>query len=210
MNEETIIGYHTTKIKNVESILKYGFIESKANKGHWLGKGIYLFENIYYAMEWGILGVVKHDVYDYDEIQKSCGILMVELDTENYKVIDFSEPQGYLIFEHLLQIIQHYYSEEKFNEILNKGYAYIIKVIEDLERQNNEQYISRYDVICAVYPKYITKTKTKLPGDFITCIQKQICIKNQKAIKNIIELEHNNVTKEVFNLIIYNRGDKND
>lgn len=210
MNEKIIVGYHATSRENIESILKNGFVESKASKGHWLGKGIYLFENLYYAIEWGILGVIKSDINDYNIIKKTCGILIIDLDIENYKVIDFSEPQGYVIFERLLQIIKNYYSEEKYNEIVSKGYAYIIKVIENLEKQNNEQYISRFDIVCAVYPKYIAKPKTNFAGDFIPCVQKQICIKNKDAIKNIIELNYDEATENLFNLIIYNRGDKND
>lgn len=211
MNEKILEGYHATAIKNIESIMNNGFIESKASKGHWLGRGIYFFENLYYAVEWEIIGVIKHNnVNNYNEVKNNCGILMVDLDVENYKVIDFSEPQGYVIFERLLQIIKKYYSKEKYEDILNKGYAYMIKVLEELERQNNVKYISRYDIICAVYPKYITKQKKNLPGNFISCVQKQICVKNEKTIKKISELKHSDITKGIFNLIINNRGDKDD
>ena len=210
MNEKTLEGYHATSKENIQLIMKNGFIESKASIGHWLGKGIYLFENLYYAIEWEIIGVIKHDITDYNEIEQKCGILIVDLDIDNYNIIDFSEPQGYAIFECLLQLIKANYSKEKYEEILNKGYAYIIKILENLEKQNNVKYISRYDIICAVYPKYITKQKTHLPGDFIHCIQKQICIKNKEAIKNIYELEHSDMTKGIFDLITNNRGEKND
>ena len=119
MNEKIIVGYHATSKENIESILKNGFIESEASKGHWLGKGIYLFENLYYAIEWEILGVIKSDINDYNIIKKTCGILVIDLDIENDKVIDFSEPQGYVIFEHLLQIISFiflYYYIWDFND----------------------------------------------------------------------------------------------
>lgn len=210
MNEKTLVGYHATSKENIDLIVKDGFIESKPSKGHWLGKGIYLFENLYYAIEWEILGVIKYDISDYNIIKNTCGILKIDLDIENYKVIDFSEPQGYIIFERLLQIIKGYYSEEEYDKIVSKGYAYIIKIIENLEKQSKGKYISRFDIVCAVYPKYIKRPKTSIPGDFIPCVQKQICIKNKKAIKNIIELNHDDNTEELFNLIIYNRGDKND
>lgn len=210
MNEKTLEGYHATSKENIQAIIENGFIESKANRGHWLGKGIYLFENLYYAIEWEIIGVIKHDITNYDEIKQKCGILIVDLDIDNYNIIDFSEPQGYAIFERLLQLIKANYSKEKYEDILDKGYAYIIKVLENLEKQNNVKYISRYDIICAVYPKYITKQKTHLPGDFIHCVQKQICIKNKEAIKNIYELEHSDMTKGIFDLITNNRGEKND
>ena len=112
------------------------------------------------------------------------------------------------------------YSKSKIMEIIGNKEKIFNQLQEYavIDKENDLYHFKYVGVIiiesCVIncYPKYITKTKTKtkLPGDSITCIQKQICIKNQKAIKNIIELEHNNVTKEVFNLIIYNRGDKND
>lgn len=210
MNEEILLGYHATDIKNIESIINDGFVESKASKGHWLGRGIYFFENLYYAVEWEIIGVIKQDIADYKELTKKCGIVVAELDKRNYKVLDVSEPQGYAIFEYLLKIIKENYSEEKYNYILSKGYAYIIKILEYLEIKKKKQYLSRFDIICAVYPKNISKIKTYLPGDFISCVQKQICVKNPRAIKKVEELQYSQVTKGIFNLIKKNRGEKND
>lgn len=71
MNEEILLGYHATDIKNIESIINDGFVESKASKGHWLGRGIYFFENLYYAVEWEIIGVIKQDIADYKELTKN-------------------------------------------------------------------------------------------------------------------------------------------
>lgn len=210
MNEEILLGYHATDIKNIESIINDGFVESKASKGHWLGRGIYFFENLYYAVEWEIIGVIKQDIADYKKKKKKCGIVVAELDKRNYKVLDVSEPQGYAIFEYLLKIIKENYSEEKYNYILSKGYAYIIKILEYLEIKKKKQYLSRFDIICAVYPKNISKIKTNLPGDFISCVQKQICVKNPRAIKKVEELQYSQVTKGIFNLIKKNRGEKND
>lgn len=210
MNKEALIGYHATDISNIKPIMNNGFVESKVSKEHWLGRGIYFFENLYYAVEWEIIGVIKHDVADYNELIKKCGIIIADIDTENYKVLDFSEPQGYAIFEYLLKIIKDNYPEEKYNYILSKGYAYIIKILEQLEIKKHKKYISKFDVVCAVYPKNITKIKTNLPGDFISCVQKQVCVKNPKAIKKVGELEHSDITKGIFNLIKKNRGEKND
>ena len=59
MEEEKVIGYHTTAIENVEDILKKGFHMSPSDRGHWLGRGIYFFSDLYFATEWGIIGVIK-------------------------------------------------------------------------------------------------------------------------------------------------------
>ena len=210
MNEKTMIGYHATQRKNIPLIIENGFKESKVNKGHWLGRGIYLFDNLYFAIEWEILGVQRHKIKKYKEIEKKCGILVVDIDVEKYNIIDFSEPQGFAIFEKLQNLIKKNYPERKAEEIIERGYAYIINVLENLEKQNKDKYISNFDVICAVYPKYMDKRKKHTTGDFITCVQKQICIKNAKVIKNIKELEHSEMTKGYFDLIIKNRGDISD
>lgn len=210
MNGEILSGYHATDINNIELIKNNGFIESKASKGHWLGRGIYFFENLYYAVEWEIIGVIKHEVIDYEELTEKCGIIIADLDIENYKVLDLSEPQGYVIFEYLLKIIKENYSKEKYEYILSKGYAYVIKILEQLEIKKNEKYISKFDVVCAAYPKNITKRKTNLPGDFISCVQKQMCVKNSNAIKKVEELKHSDITRGIFNLVKKNRGGKND
>ena len=47
--------------------------------------------------------------------------------------------------------------------------------------------------------KNISKIKTNLPGDFISCVQKQICVKNPRAIKKVEELQYSQVTKGIFN-----------
>lgn len=210
MNEEILVGYHATSINNIEPIINNGFIESKGSRGHWLGRGIYFFENLYYAVEWEIIGVIKHDIENYEEITNNCGILMTEINTVDYNVLDVSDPQGYAIFEYLLKVIKENYSEEKYKYILSKGYAYIIKILEQLEKKKKKKYISKFDVICAVYPKNINKKKKNQPGDFISCVQKQICVKNPETIKKIKELEHSEITKGIFNLIKKNRGEKND
>lgn len=207
---KTLVGYHATAISNIELILNNGFNESKHTKGHWLGRGIYFFENLYYAVEWEIIGVIKHDTDNYCELTDKCGILMAEIDTENYKVLDLSEPQGYVIFEKLLNIIKENYPEEKYKYILKEGYAYIIKVLEQLEIKKRKKYLSNFDVISAVYPKSITGIKHNLPGDFISCVQKQICVKNPQAIKKVEKLKNSEITKSMFNLIKKNRGAKND
>ena len=151
MNEKTLTGYHATDINNIELIKKNGFLESKASKGHWLGRGIYFFENLYYAVEWEIIGVIKHEVTDYEELTEKCGIIIADLDMENYKVLDLSEPQGYAIFEYLLKRIKENYPEEKYEYILSKGYAYVIKILE--VTKDLQSYINRKEEIWKILRK---------------------------------------------------------
>lgn len=209
MESNTLTGYHATARKHVKSILYNGFYMSKPNKGHWLGKGVYFFENIYFAVEWGIIGVIKKETNDYSILSEKCAILSVKINTEKYEVIDLSEPQGYEIFKMLLEIIKERYGEERYNDIIKKGDAYIIKVLEELERIQNEKYISKFDIVCADYPKNIIK-KENIKGNFTVCTQKQICVKNTKAIEKIKEHNDSEEIKKLFMLNIKNRGVEND
>ena len=63
MNEKTLVGYHGTKIENVEQILKNGFkmSKSKENNLEWLGDGVYFWEDDYYAVQWNIIDIERHN-----------------------------------------------------------------------------------------------------------------------------------------------------
>lgn len=208
MNDNILVGYHATTTDNADLILMNGFIESQATKGHWLGKGVYFFDDLYYAIEWGIIGVIKQNIKKYKQLTDKCSILISDINTKEYRVIDFSTPQGFAIFQYLLDIIKKNYSDKKYQDIEEKGYAYIIRVLEELEKVKGEEYISGFDVVCAVYPKKIDKKQKNLRGNFISCVQKQICVKNVKTIKNVIKMQYSEITKGIFGLVVQNRGGK--
>lgn len=202
---EALECYHTTANENISSILKNGFEPSKTDEEHWLGEGVYFFENLYYAVEWGIIGVIKKKVKDYEKLQNKCGILISNIDVKNYTILDLSSPIGYYIFDNMLNVIEKYYSQKKYEEIKDKGYKYIIQILENLEKIQSEKYLSKYDILCAIYPKNIYKKESNnKSGDFIVCAQKQICVKNRDAILKTEVYENDNI-KDVFSLIVNNR-----
>lgn len=206
---KTLECYHTTAKQNIDNILKEGFEYSKATKCHWLGKGVYFFEDLYYAVEWEIIGIIKKEIKDFEQIQKECGILVSNIDTENYTIINLSSPIGYNIFNKMLKKIKEYYTEEQYKQIKSKGYKYIIRILEKLEEIENKKYLSKYDIVCAIYPKDIyAKESNNKNGDFIICTQKQICIKNKEAIIKTEVCKNNNI-KDVFTLMIDNREEYN-
>lgn len=208
MNDNILVGYHATTTDNADLILTNGFIESQATEGHWLGRGVYFFDDLYYAIEWGIIGVIKQNIKRYKQLRDKCSILISDINIREYRVIDFSTPQGFAIFQHLLEEIKKNYPNEKYKAIEEKGYAYIIRVLEELEKAKGEEYISGFDVVCAVYPKKIDKKQKNLPGNFISCVQKQICVKNVKTIENLRKMPYSEITEGIFGLVIQNRGGK--
>ena len=60
---QKIVGYHGTKGKFADSIIKEGFKipEKKENDNHWLGHGIYFYEDYKLAEWWGKTKVNRHN-----------------------------------------------------------------------------------------------------------------------------------------------------
>lgn len=211
MDVKTIVGYHATAKENVEKILKNGFIPSPPRKKHWLGKGVYYYSDFYYAVEWGIIGVMKREENSFKEFKKKCAILSSNIDCENFEVLDVSSPVGYTIFLQLLDLIKNNYTNEEYQEIKEDNNAETIRIIEKLEEKQGIKYLSNYDVVCAIYPKNIFKKKIKSSSDFLVGVQKQICVKNTEAIKDIQNIHINNEgTEKIYELVKLNRRSKDD
>lgn len=211
MNGKILIGYHTTHKRNIKSILNNGFYMSPPNKGHWLGKGVYFFKDLYYAIEWKIIGVLKKQYIEDEADLKKSAILLADINVQDYEMIDLSTPKGCDIFYTLLEIIKENYSEDEYNEIIRKGDKYIIQVLEKLENIKREKYLSEFDIVCADYNKKILKKNMQKEWNFISGTEKQICVKNLKAIIRTEELlEDGEEYKEECDLVIKNRRDSHD
>ena len=157
MSEE-LIGYHGTNKENEEYILKKGFNQSPPGKGHWLGKGIYFFDNIYYAIEWGIIKL--NNKYKYEEYIKKWSILKVTLDIDNYEVLDLNDPIGYETYKRILKNIEERFPD-RINDMKNDGDIEIIRLLEEIEEETGEKYISMFDILIADYSKNIYKKRKK-------------------------------------------------
>lgn len=208
MDKAILEGYHTTHRNNVKSILNNGFYMSPPNKGHWLGKGVYFFEDLYYAIEWKIIGVLKKQYIENEEELKKASILLAKINVKDYEMIDLSTPYGCDIFLTFLDVIKENYSEDEYKNILKKGDKYIIKALEKLENIKKEKYLSEFDVVCADYDRGIIKKDKSKEDNFISGTQKQVCVKNLRAIikneklKEDIEKEDYKIS---YNLVIKNR-----
>ena len=205
MNKEILVGYHGTSRKNCKDIIKNGFKASKTKEGHWLGKGIYFYENIYYAIEWGIIRFLLGN-NSYDNYKKQCSVIKGMLNCGEYEILDLNDPLGYSIYQEILKNIKKRFPNEV--EKISKGKDIeIIRLLEELESKTGEDYISVFDIITADYPKDIYDKKTEnIWGNFLPCIQKQICVKNSSAIEKYEEINIDDENGETyFQLITKNR-----
>ncbi len=208
MDKAILEGYHTTHRNNVKSILNNGFYMSPPSKGHWLGKGVYFFEDLYYAIEWKIIGVLKKQYIENEEELKKASILLTKIDVKDYEMVDLSTPYGCDIFDTFLDVIKQNYSEEEYKNILKKGDKYIIAALEKLENVKKEKYLSEFDVVCADYDRGIIKKDKAKEDNFISGTQKQICVKNLRAIvktEKVKEDRENEDYKTSYDLVIKNR-----
>lgn len=210
MSDKLLTAFHTTAKSNVENILNNGFYPS-TKSSEWLGKGVYFYRDIYFAVQWAFIGVVKNNIANIEDFAEQCSIISVDLNCEKYQVLDVNTPDGYKIFLALKDLIKKFYSEEKCQEIYNKGDAYIFYTLELLEKQLKQKFLSCFDIICAEYDNNIYNKKRSEKSDFTCCKERQICIKNTDAIENIttVDLTDANIVN-IFNLVKENRGDLYD
>lgn len=203
----TLRVYHATNSCNTENILKYGFKESKSTnkKEHWLGHGIYFFEDLYYAVEWAYLSIEKKN-RTYKQVTQQCDIIEATIDTDEFQTLDLNTGLGYEIYRSIINKIMPLCNKEEKEKLQNGGDIKIIRIIEKIEQKLGIMLISEFDVVCAIYPKNIYKKNSTKKGDFLVGFQRQICVKNKKAI---IKLEIYNDAldkiKRIYNLIEINR-----
>lgn len=87
---QKIVGYHGTKAKNVDSILKNGFIiaPSKTGDNHWLGHGIYFYSDYELANWWARTKVKKQNIkYGNND---TATVLRATIEADN--VLDLDNP----------------------------------------------------------------------------------------------------------------------
>ncbi len=203
MNNIIIDAYHATDKKNEENIIKFGYDLNKCKneKEQWLGKGIYFWTSIYYAIEWNYIYT-----YGYSKNVKLKNILnkktifIAEIFLEDGKVIDLSSPEGHILFEEFQNIIIQNLNEEEKKEIIDADDAFWIYLM------NKKGFLDKFDVIIATYPKRIKQQyNKKSPRNFQSYNQTQICVKDTKNIISNNIYRNSDSIKFYFEYIYNNR-----
>lgn len=173
-----LTGFHVTDKSNVGSIMANGFTYNKNTK-HWLGNGIYFFDQINLAEWWSN----KSNKLNYGKI-KEPAILEVFIEDEDNHIADLRKFEVYNFFNDK-------YTEYK-KAILNKRYQ--DSVNEDEIRCAFFEWIkSKADIniVIAVFYKNsfneILTTNNELKNIGIKFPEVQICVYNNKVISDIVE-----------------------
>lgn len=195
MYKETIIAYHSTKRKNLNSILKNGYNISKSNGHHWLGSGIYFWCDAYYAVEWTIICT---DIANYISIPDDMAIFETVLKYDHQKELDLTSPVGLFFIE---QMKLKLYSIASTNRIYNTDDKLLIYLLE------KNDFLSDFDLIKATYYKdiYHGRYLVKNNSNFIKSPQTQICVKNKNILSNNRLYKDNDNLNFLYSVLQQNR-----
>jgi hypothetical protein len=101
MNYNKVL-YHGTSKTNAKNILNRGFNKSKGDR-HWLGDGIYFFEDEIHAYHWILEKYVKknNNIHPYDlrkSVFKDYKILRASIKIDKNRIFDLDKTNHYIIY----------------------------------------------------------------------------------------------------------------
>lgn len=199
MNEKTLTGYHATYSTNTDSILKNGFNYSISTDStlQWLGKGIYFWEDDFYAVQWNVIDMER--VRDKEE--KDYSILKAIIRVNKTNLFDISSPEGSIVYTKFKEeLINKWIKEGKqdiANRLKNRSSKFWINILEEYG------FFEDFDVVIATYKN--EKTHEKYKDDIIMNAQRQICVKNNKCIQSVEIYGNTERISELYKIILSKR-----
>lgn len=177
--------YHGTEKKRGESMLaNQKMIASISNdrKQHWLGDGIYLYKEIFYAFRWIELMYKEHfgDNNIREDLLKKYSVLSIAIDYNPDRVFNLDNPEHYMVFREMETV---YKKKSAFSSKLEK-YEYSDGVIINILFKNLK-YGENYDAVEAVFPTVELDGKLTEKSRIKSINEYQICIKNDRIINKI-------------------------
>ena len=201
----TLIGYHSTKKENKESILKEGFKSSMScddimndNGLEWLGDGVYFWEDEYYAVNWSDIKIKKNKKKGINEDINDYIIFKSTINTYESKIMDFSKYEGKKIYEMFKSNLISKYNKIGKNDIIDRLNKRSSKFWVNLLEDNG--FFDEFDVVIAIFKS--TKKETKRLDDMVFNMQKQICVKNKNCIKKTELYEDNERIDSLYKIIL--------
>lgn len=190
--------YHGTNKNNIKSILKSKEMNFSRGDRHWLGDGIYFYEEEFYAYNWLVYDYkykCGKESYDKEKINKDYGIISVNLDVIEERIFSFEKGEHKILYDIAF--------EKANNKIKNSLRFKEVKFCEGVVLNimfKELGYNEKYDLITAIF----TRRKTNYKGidmrlDYIP--EKQLCVINKSIIKNIKEFNFKNKVDYYTSLI---------
>jgi hypothetical protein len=176
-----IRGYHGTTQKNARQILENKVMLPSRGSDHWLGDGVYFFEDDFYAYKWIVQQCSKIYKEDYSEkiLIKEYQIFEVYLNIETERVFDLRILDNKRYFDCAYQkLLQEKNKIEEIKEIeLSDGVVinFLFSVLD---------YNKKYDLVIANF--ILNKNNYQKINSRLGYIEQvQLCVKNTKIINKI-------------------------
>ncbi len=197
------IGFHGTLKENKESIENNGFKKSiSTDKQHWLGEGVYFFEDEYYAVEWNVLDIKKKRKEGINLKPSDYIILKAFIMCNSNKMLDMSSPEGIVLYKYFKDKLKEKYIKEGNQSEINKLNGRSTKFWMNALADNG--FFDEFDVLLASYVRTIQELG-KNDDDFIKNHQRQICVRETKCIYSVREYNDIDRVKDLYRIIIKNR-----
>lgn len=180
--------YHGTEKKRGEEILSKQEMPvsiSDERKQHWLGDGVYLYREKFYAFRWILLMYGERNEKDNaEELLKKYSILEVEIEYNRERVFNLDNPEHCVVFKEIEKKLKE---KSTFSEKL-KSMEYTDGVIINIMFKNMK-YGENYDAVEATFPIYNFDLTLPKGGSRIKSLNEyQLCIKNNRIIKEIRDI----------------------
>lgn len=198
---QKIIGYHGTKAKNIDSILRDGFIivTSKDGDNHWLGHGVYFYSDYELAKWWAQTKVNKHNnKYGENDVAT---VLRAVIEADN--ILDLDSPFALQQFNKYQKELEKQFVEQgivlDFSQGRGKPFErircfwmdavkeeYNIQVIMYTFTRNNPSYVdSKYHVYSE--GEYTLASMGLAYHEKQICVTKNCCIVDINSIDDFVD-----------------------
>lgn len=158
---------------------------SDDKRQHWLGDGIYLYRELFYAFRWILL--MYDDYYDDKnkeaELLKRYSILHVEVECNSDRIFRLENPEHYIAFK---RVEEQYRRKSAFSSRLNRLECTDGIILNIMFKNMN--YGENYDAVEAVFPTCDLKEELVQKSKFKSITEYQMCVKNDSIIRNIKDI----------------------
>ena len=178
--------YHGTGKIRGDRMLSNQEMEISRGNSHWLGDGSYFFEEKLYAFKWiSDMCRKRYPKEPHDEsLIRNYSILEASILTIKERVFDLNKAEHKILFDEVYNLL---YEMKKESADLCKSELSEGVVLNYMFESMN--FKEKYDIVVAVFLRNTTNYKsinTRL--GFMP--QKQICVKKQDIVKNIIDVNY--------------------
>ncbi|AAB98351.1 hypothetical protein MJ_0359 [Methanocaldococcus jannaschii DSM 2661] len=202
--------YHGTDRKSAEKIMESKEILPSQGDNHWLGDGIYFYEEEFHAFKW-----IWYKEKNRNRLLKNFAIIKAEVICEESRIFDLTKIEHKLLFDMMYKLINT--TKLRLDKLRGDMCAEGV-VINYMFKNKELGYNKRFDIVRALFPIPVKKyqkienreknKKYKERTHRLTFMPEiQVCVKNPSVIK---KLEWYDLEKTIDKFLIYTEIYKED